>query len=258
VNRRHLAEAALVALAMAACGSPTGGSATQSPAETSTGPCDPVAYYGAPSPSPTEQSPVGYTLVVSQGQTVTRQVQVDLDQNTFAVQVGWSQGDVELKLTSPSGTIYDRSTEDPAAHHHVQANGESFAIDQPEAGGWTMQLFGARVLGSSMAVRVLITQIGNWAFGPIAYVVATPDHGLAPLPVKFSSSNMTFEGATIVGQRWAFGDCSPVDTTATPTHVFHTAGDYTVTVTVTDSNGESDSASRDIHVCNFNLLPCAG
>jgi len=201
---------------------------------------------------------VGYTLTIRLGQTITRQVSVAQDQHTFAVQIGWTQGDVQLKLTSPSGTVYDRSTDDPAAHHHVQPNGESFAIDQPEAGDWTLQLFGARVSGSSMAVGVLISQIGNSGFGPIAYVVATPDHGLAPLPVKFSSSNLTFQGATIVGQRWAFGDCSPVDTTATPTHVFHTAGTYTVTVTVTDSEGESDSASRDIHVCNFNLLPCSG
>lgn len=194
--------------------------------------------------------------MISSGQTFQRATTVNPAQHTFAVQASWDQGDIRLGLTTPSAKVYDRSTTDPAAHHHVQANGESFAIDTPEAGQWTIRLSGGR-LNQDQKVRIDISQVPLSSFGPITYVVAEPDRGVAPLTIQLTGSTTTSGGATITSYRWDFGDCSPVESQPTAHHVFKTPGKFTVTLTVTDSNLQSGSASHDVFVTAYKHAPTA-
>jgi PKD repeat protein len=196
--------------------------------------------------------------VITQGQTIQNRTAVNPAQSRFAVLVAWTAGDVELSLISPSQKVYDRTTTDPAANHHVQANGESFSLVNPEAGQWTIQLFGVSIPGSGEQVGVDINQIPLSAFGPIATMSASTDRGVAPVAIQFSAKGSSgFDGATITSYRWDFGDCSPVDGMPSLTHVFTAAGGYTVAVTVTDSNGQSDTANQDVFVTAYNHAPSA-
>src|SRR6202035_2134471 len=178
-------------------------------------------------------------------------------QHTFAVQIAWNQGDVQITLTAPSGRVYDRTTTDPAAHHHVQANAESFAIRQPDPGQWTVDLFGARISGSPESVRVDITLMPMADFGPIAYAAAEPDRGVAPIAIQFTATANAFEGRTITSYRWDFGDCSAALRVPNPRHVFTAPGTYKVTLAVTDSIGLTAGASRDILVSAYKHAPTA-
>lgn len=196
--------------------------------------------------------------MIGPDQSVRRTVTVNPRLSTFAAQTAWDQGTVWLSLTSPSGKVYDRLTTDPAAHHHIQVNAESFAIDKPEAGQWSLVLTGATVQGSGVSVRVYLTQVPLSDFGPIAYVGASTDRGVAPLAIQFTGGASAFTDATIASYRWDFGDCSPGTTEPNVTHVFTFAGSFTVTLTVADSNGEVDSATRDIFVTAFDHPPTAG
>src|ERR1700686_2909821 len=181
-----------MAVALAACGGSTISNPRVASSAASPSPC---ILSPSPSPlsTPTNQEN-SYGAMISQGQTLRRKVIVDPQQHTFAVQIAWNQGDVQITLTAPSGRVYDRTTTDPAAHHHVQANAESFAIDQPEPGQWTVELFGARINGSPESVRVDITLIPMADFGPIAYASAEPDRGVAPIAIQFTATANAFEG----------------------------------------------------------------
>ena len=71
----------------------------------------------------------------------------------------WSGSDVVMTLVSPSGRTINRDTMDPDITHLLDANFEIYRITHPEAGDWTIQLYGADVpeTGEEVAVRVMGT-----------------------------------------------------------------------------------------------------
>ena len=194
--------------------------------------------------------------MITSGQNFEQATIVNPAQHTFAVQTSWDHGDIALSLITPSAKVYDRTTTDPAAHHHVYPNDESFAIDKPEPGRWLIRLSGGQ-LNQEQRVRVDVNQVPMSGFGPITYVVAEPDRGVAPLTVALTSSTTTSEGAAASSYRWDFGDCSAVESQPTARHVFNVPGKYTVTLTVTDSNQQSGSASHDVFVTAYKHAPTA-
>ena len=80
---------------------------------------------------------------------------------------------------------------------------------------------------------------------PVAVLSADRTDGPLPLTVKFSSAG---SGDPDPGDSfsfdWDFGDGSPHSIDPNPTHTYPARGRYTVVLTVTDSSGRSDSASR--------------
>ena len=63
--------------------------------------------------------------------------------------------------------------------------------------------------------------------------------GCAPLPVSFSDTSTG--SLPIVSWVWDFGDNSALETTQNPTHIYNSAGVFSVKLTVADSNGCTDS-----------------
>lgn len=75
---------------------------------------------------------------------------------------------------------------------------------------------------------------------------AAPTSGIEPLPVSFSAAVTGATGA--VGYSWSFGDGSAVDTSASPTHSYGSAGTYTALLTVTDSLGQTAQSGVQVVV----------
>jgi hypothetical protein len=75
---------------------------------------------------------------------------------------------------------------------------------------------------------------------PEASIRASATEGAPPLTVSFA-------GASELSSRWDFGDGTTSDTPA-PTHTFGKPGLYTVTLTVTDANGNSTQSFLPIAV----------
>lgn len=67
--------------------------------------------------------------------------------------------------------------------------------------------------------------------------------------VAFDASASTPDGGYVVSYRWSFGDGN-ITTVSTPTimHVYTNAGNYTVTLNVTDSEGKWDTESKVVEV----------
>jgi chitinase len=81
---------------------------------------------------------------------------------------------------------------------------------------------------------------------PLASFTSTPITGTAPLAVQFASTSVDPDGDALTFQ-WSFGDGGSA-VTPTVSHTYTTAGQFTVTLQVTDRWGAQGSASQTIVV----------
>lgn len=82
---------------------------------------------------------------------------------------------------------------------------------------------------------------------PPLSVVNGPYSGVVGSPLAFSSAGSNDPGGSIVSYLWTFGDNS-TSTAANPTKTYATAGTFPVTLTVTDNEGASATASTTASV----------
>ena len=85
---------------------------------------------------------------------------------------------------------------------------------------------------------------------PIASFTATPGTGNAPLDVSFDATSSS-DNSAIVSYSWDFGDGSS-SSGVTTSHTY-TPGTYTVTLTVTDDAGKTNSTSQTITAIDPNI-----
>ena len=78
-------------------------------------------------------------------------------------------------------------------------------------------------------------------FAPTAAASASPNAGLASLPVQFSSAGSTDPYGLTLSYSWDFGDGSPLSTDPNPSHTYGSNGTYTATLTV--GNGTSSASA---------------
>jgi hypothetical protein len=68
------------------------------------------------------------------------------------------------------------------------------------------------------------------------------------LSCSFDATGSSDTDGTIASYSWNFGDGSPVDSGATPNHIFPSGGSYPVTLTVTDNDGAQGQQSKSVSV----------
>jgi len=85
---------------------------------------------------------------------------------------------------------------------------------------------------------------------PNASFTTSATSGEAPLNVVFDAGGSSDADGSIVAYDWNFGD-GTTGGGRTPSHVYTSAGAFTVTLTVTDDDGATDFASRTISVTLF-------
>ncbi len=100
-------------------------------------------------------------------------------------------------------------------------------------------------LSNSTTVTITVSALENQA--PVAVISASPENGTAPLEVTFSASNSTDDTA-VVSYLWNFDNGSATSTEMDPTHIFTKNGTYTVSLTVVDAEGLSNTQTITILV----------
>ncbi|MGE5322119.1 MAG: PKD domain-containing protein, partial [Actinomycetota bacterium] len=92
---------------------------------------------------------------------------------------------------------------------------------------------------------------------PVASLSVTPLSGTAPVTVTASAAASSDSDGTIVSTSINFGDGSATVNAVSASHIYNTAGTYTVKATVTDNLGATSAAGVVVTVSSVNKPPVA-
>ena len=111
-------------------------------------------------PAPCTETQIG------QGQTVTFEREVtDAEKATFSI--AWAgTADIEMTLIAPSGRVIDPTVDAPDLVYTAGSTFASFTLDCPEAGVWTIELFGASIPAGLAPVVFGTSEIEGESCGP--------------------------------------------------------------------------------------------
>jgi PKD repeat protein len=125
-------------------------------------------------------------------------------------------------------------------------------------GSYTAELVVTDDDGNTASTTLAIDSQANVL--PVAVANATPGKAnlKAPLPVAFSSAGSVDNDGAITGYAWDFTNDGTVDSTdANPSFTYTTDGTFTAALTVTDTDGATDTATVQVVVGPENVAPVA-
>lgn len=160
---------------------------------------------------------------------------------TFA---GGQSSDADGSLVDYAWDFGDGSTGNGVAPVHVYSSGGRFNVTltvTDDDGASSDAFTTVEVAAANVA------PVAN-AGGPYAGTIAAP--------LTFDGSNSTDTDGNIVSWDWSFGDGGTA-AGASVTHAYTSAGTFTVTLTVTDNGGLTDTATTTATISDMSLLPVA-
>ncbi|MDN3688840.1 PKD domain-containing protein [Cyclobacterium jeungdonense] len=201
-----------------------------------------------------------YNLLVTatdlNGLTADSEMNLSINQAPEVVlEANVTEGRVPLTVAFSS----DNSTDEGEIVSYAWDFGDGNSSDEPNPshtftsiGTYTVELTltDDRGLVNSATQQIEVVDLVE----PIAVAIADVQQGIAPLTVQFDGSESEANGS-IVAYAWDFDDESS-STLVSPAHTFATPGTYTVSLMVTDDNGESAQTTLVIEV-DENLPPVA-
>lgn len=140
-----------------------------------------------------------------------------------------------------------------ATNDEVRTALESTARDLGDA-GWDSR-YGYGLIDAKAALDSLST-VPPENIAPTASV-GGPYSGVAGTEIQLYGSGSTDPDGTIVSYYWNFGDANS-SSEINPTNAYSSAGNYEVSLTVTDDDGATDTASTTVTVTSATKPPEAG
>ena len=167
---------------------------------------------------------------------VGQQVNFDASQSSAASghtisQYKWNFGDGSGLYTSASAL---------ATHTYTAAGAYSVTLTLTDDTGQTSTKSQTVTVGAA-------TPPG----APAAAFISSPTAPVVGQTVNFNASQSTAaSGHSLTQYRWTWGDGTAVTTSASPltTHAFTSAGTYTITLTVTDDAGQTNTVSQSLTI----------
>ncbi|MCK8044934.1 S8 family serine peptidase [Shewanella sp. 1CM18E] len=160
-------------------------------------------------------------------------------------------GDLAVTLTSPAGTeVVLHNREGGSADDIVKSWDLSAFNGEVATGTWSLSVddnVGADT-GTLNSWGLVISGVGEAA--PAA-PIADFSYAVDGLNVAFTNLSSDVND-DIVSYSWDLGDGS-VSTDMSPSHVYAVAGTYTVSMLVTDADGNTDTATMDVEVFEHNI-----
>ena len=193
-----------------------------------------------------DNSPEGVSSVI----TISDDITIFDTIASVDISHSWS-GDLIVTLTSPEGTTATLSNRAGGSANDIVKSFPVSAFDgQSTVGDWTLTV-------SDNAAADTGT-INNWSMtfsglGDVAPAAPEADFSYAAdlLAVDFSDNSSDVNG-DIASWAWDFGDGN-TSAEQNPSHVYTEGGTYMVSLTVTDSEGQSDTTSQEISVSTTNI-----
>lgn len=156
--------------------------------------------------------------------------------------------DVEARLLDSSGATIATSNPTDTLGATISANlvGGSYYLRVDGVGKGDLST-GYSDYGSLGQYRVTGSFADTGAAPPVASFTATPTSGTAPVLASFDASLSTDSDGSIVSYAWNFGDGSTASS-VTASHSYGSAGTFIATLTVTDDQGLTGTASTSVTV----------
>jgi PKD repeat protein len=207
-------------------------------------------YYKNPSHRYTEPGTYTVTLKVTNTvgtHTTSRTITVDPVAPNAAFTAANTVGDSPLAVT-----FTDASTNNPTAWLWEFGDGTNSTVQHPThtyttSGTYSVQLTVTNAAGSASVTKTDLVAVNT----PAVAMTATPAVGEKPLQVTFTDQSTNNPTAWV----WTFGD-GTTSTEQNPSHVYQTAGQYTVTLTATNSHGTTTKSFPGA-VTVYELAPVA-
>ncbi|MDR8525225.1 S8 family serine peptidase [Shewanella fidelis] len=160
-------------------------------------------------------------------------------------------GDLVVTLTSPAGT-------EVVLHNREGGNADDIVKN------WDLSAFNGEIATGTWSLSVSDNvgadtgTLNSWGLVISGVGEAAPAAPVADFSYAVDGLNVAFTNLSsdvnddIVNYSWDLGDGS-VSTDMSPTHVYAAAGVYTVSMQVTDAEGNTDTASMDVEVFEHSI-----
>ncbi len=145
--------------------------------------------------------------------------------------------------SDPDGTIESYSWDFGDGGH---ASGKTPSHTYSHAGEYTVTL---TVTDDEGETGEVAHQVSVADAPPLASFTVGTASPTATQPVSFDASGSSDPDGTITGYSWDFGD-GTTGSGAKPSHTYSHAGEYTVTLTVTDDEGETGEVAHQVSVAD--------
>jgi glucose/arabinose dehydrogenase/PKD repeat protein len=206
------------------------------------GPCVIGSYTNCPAPPPGTTDPVHAYEHTGGCSSITGGAFVPPGIWPTQYNGGYLFGDfvcAKLQLKSPAET-------GPVSLFEInQSNTTDMTFGPTPNGGKALYV----IMAPELAEIRKITYVGSGNRAPVAAASADKNTGPPPLAVAFDGSGSSDADNHVLTYAWEFGD-GGTGTGAKPTHTYAAAGSYTAKLTVTDTQGASDSTTLKIVVGN--------
>ncbi len=174
-------------------------------------------------------------LSATTGQSVNYYIDVPSGATNLSIQISGGSGDADL-YTQVNATPTDSSY---TCRPYKSGNAETCNVATPSAGRWYARV---KAYNTFSGVTLLASyQTGNNNQAPVANING-PYTGTANSSMSFSSAGSNDPDGTIASYAWNFGD-GGTSANANPTYSYANAGTFNVSLTVTDDQGATHSAS---------------
>lgn len=167
------------------------------------------------------------------------QVTVSVSPKTVELVVSTAQ-----QFTATVSGALETAIEWHATDGTISGEGNTITYTAPSTAG-TYELTASSVTFDAKDTATITVIVPNQP--PTASFTASPENGEAPLTVVFDASDSSDPDGSIVAYAWDFGD-EQSGSGATVEHTYTEPGDYTVTLTVMDDEGITESTSTTIEV----------
>ena len=153
-------------------------------------------------------------------------------------------------------SLTDTSIGSPTSWSWNFGDGSNSTVQNPvhtysAAGNYTVSLTVSNAGGSNTTTKTDYITVTTWR-PPVAAFSASPTSGAAPLTVAFTDAST---GSPTSGS-WNFGDGSN-STVQNPVHTYSAAGNYTVSLTVSNAGGTNTTTKTDYIVVTTSAPPVA-
>ena len=170
---------------------------------------------------------------------------------------GYAQSVVDTGLNTPYGVAVNASGD----VYIADTDNSRIVVDKPNrSGGYTQSVVDAGLdspagVAVDRAGDVFIAEyepsgsVGEHLAGAVTAAFSSAQSA-GSLTVTFTDASSVARPATITGWSWNFGDGSPLSSAEDPTHTYAEPASATVSLTVTDSSGQTSTDSQQILVAS--------